>query len=221
MKIRKWALNQEPSELDLSTIKALDNVDKYLFKKWSPSMILSPRFSWFLLFIGVILEFLYLGMWFIIYPNFDNKIMGYGLLFAIIFLQTYFLHVPAHYIVGNLVKIRTSNIFIAPTALRKAPFPFRIIGKIAYVPGLKYDLESLLLQNRWKRALMLSAGVLISYGLFVLNLIILIIVPANNQPEWITSTTLMIIFILIFAIFISSWYWYGDLYKVRLVYGLY
>ncbi|MFX1512955.1 MAG: hypothetical protein ACFFCQ_10240, partial [Promethearchaeota archaeon] len=190
---RKWALNQEPADLDPSLIKALDKMDKYSFSRWTPWRMFSPRFSGILLYNGIILEFLFLLLWFVFYPSFNYKILGFGLVIAILFLQTYFLHVPGHHIVGKFFKIRTSNIFIARTTLRKAPFPFRIIGKIGYVPGLKYDLESLLLQDRWKRALMLSAGVLLSYGLFAFNLIAIILIPINNQPEWIPSITLILL----------------------------
>jgi hypothetical protein len=216
--VRNWALAQNPHDLPVDLIRALDAFDKELFSKWTEKIILPMFFPWILLIIAITIEILFLGLWKFYYPYADDKGVVFFVFLLFMLLQTAILHLPCHFITGLLTNIRTWKIFIAPSSMRKAKSPFKYLAFLLWTPGLKYELAAMLKASKFKRAVMLSAGVTFSYLLFYLNLFIFILFPVHGQPTWVTwlitigMTSVLLLFVL------TSWFWHGDFYKAKMIY---
>ena len=215
---RKWAMTQEPATLPEEFVTALNTADRKFFLHWKPLLLLPPAFAWVLLILGILVEFLFLWTWKNVFASTKDSILIFIALFFILLIQYVLIHLPSHFLISKIVGIKIWKTFIESSSLRKGPFPLNYIFTLGLLPGLKYDLASFLKQSKIRRALMLSAGIWIPYSIFIINLSLFIFFPASSQPNIINIFILIFLVLFILLGFITSWFWYGDLYKARMIY---
>lgn len=217
-KTKKEFLTLNPDEIDKDLIKSLSKIDDIFFSKWSNPVKLPAYFALFLMLLGLVLQaFTFILLFFYFNDVFDPTITFF-IIFIVTFVGTAIFHVPAHYLIGLLVGIKTKKVFIATSSIGKGNLIFRFISKVMIVPGLKYDLETFLKASKSKRAVFLSAGVWLTYPIMFFNLILTLVYYDDILPEFITYFVIIFIIGLSFFVFITSWVYYGDLYKVRQIY---
>ncbi|MFW9928366.1 MAG: hypothetical protein ACFFD1_03155 [Candidatus Thorarchaeota archaeon] len=216
--IKNILLASNPDEYSTDFLELINSIDKRLYEEWHPFVKFPPFLSWFLFFLGILIQILILYILNNFYSYFINKELLFILLLIIIFFHTILLHSPAHYIVGLLFRIHTKSIFIYRSSIAKAGFPFKYLAFFMILPGIKYDFFSLIKAEKIKRAIYFSAGIWGTYSIMILNYFLLFDKTWGRiQYEFSVLSVFIIAIILLFTIFTSVLY-YGDLYKTKLVY---
>jgi hypothetical protein len=218
VKVKKYFSTLNPEEINKSVIKTLNNIDGILFSKWMGSIKLPAYFAIVLTFLGLVLQLITFMIIFVYFQDVFDPTFTFFLVFVLVFIESAVFHVPAHYLIGLLVGIKSKNVFIATSSIGKANFLFNYVSKIMIVPGLKYDLESFLKTSKRNRAVFLSAGVWITYPLLYINLIITLTYHQEILPDFITVFVMIFILGLSIFVLITSLFFYGDLYKARQIF---
>ena len=153
--LKKYCSSLDPAKLDENLVQLMTEMDNVLFTKWKISAKFPAYFGLVLASLGLFIQILIIT---IILNFFDpaNSIYSFIFVFLLAFIQSVVLHAPAHYIIGLIFNIKTKNIFIAKSSIRKANNFFKYFAIIMVVPGLKYDLKSFLESSRTKRALFIA-----------------------------------------------------------------
>ncbi|MHA2102474.1 MAG: hypothetical protein ACW981_03555 [Candidatus Hodarchaeales archaeon] len=218
IKAKKYFSTLNPEEINKNVIKTLNNIDEIFFSKWKGSIKLPAYFAIILTFSGLAIQLITFMIIFVYFQDIFDPTFTFFIVFVLTFIESVVFHVPAHYLIGLLVGIKSKNVFIATSSIGKANIIFNFVSKIMIVPGLKYDLGSFLNTSKRNRAIFLSAGVWLTYPLMYINLIITLTYQQEILPDFITIFVMIFIFGLSIFVLITSLFYYGDLYKAKQIF---